>query len=228
MVHPYDVGVNMSIETTRTYTSALRAEQAAATRRKVLEASGRLFAERGYHGTSLGAIAKEAGVSIDTVQATGAKRDLLVKAFEVVTMGVETSDPLGDAPAPVAAILEIEDLDSFIVATTRLAAETSRRNAALLLALRSAAVDDEAGRQALQAMLGRRRRDYRGLLDLLAARGAEVPPARRDHLADELAHLLAPEGYTTLVADCGWSFEEYAAWLAERVSALVGAGAFRT
>src|SRR3954469_21903550 len=116
MVHPYGVGVNMSIETTRTYTSALRAEQAAATRRKVLEAAGRLFAERGHHGTSLGTIAKEAGVSVDTVQATGPKRDLLGKAFEVVTMGVETSDPIADAPGPVAAVLEIEDLGSFVVA----------------------------------------------------------------------------------------------------------------
>jgi AcrR family transcriptional regulator len=218
----------MSLDSVRPYSSALRSEQAATTRRKVLETAGRLFAERGYHGTSLGAIAKEAGVSIDTVQATGPKRDLLVKAFEVVTMGVETSDPLADAPGPVASVLEIEDLDSFVVAATRLFAETSRRNAALLQALRSAAVDDEAIREVLRGMLGRRRRDYRGVLDLLAARGAAVPADRRDRIADELAWLLAPEGYTTLVVECGWSFEDYAAWLAEQIRGRAGAGAFRT
>ena len=217
----------MSVESIRPYTSALRSEQAAATRRKVLEASGRLFAERGYHGTSLGAIAKEAGVSIDTVQATGAKRELLVKAFEVVTMGVETTDPIGDAPGPVSVILEIRDLDPFIVATTRLAAGTSRRNAALLLATRSAAVDDPAVRETLDGMLLNRRRDYQRLVDLMVARGAPVPVERRARLADELAQLLAPEGYTTLVVECGWTFEEYTDWLAEQVRQRAGTAPFK-
>lgn len=207
----------------RPYASALRSEQAATTRRKVLEAAGRLFAERGYHGTSLGAIAKEAGVSIDTVQATGAKRDLLVKAFEVATMGVETTDPIGDAPEPVAAILGIEDLDSFVTAASRLVAETGRRNAGLLLALRSAAVEDEAVRETLEAMLERRRRDYRRIVDLLAARGARIPAAGRERLADEFAVLLAPEGYSTLVTECGWSFEAYADWIAQQLRERAGA-----
>src|SRR5689334_7043631 len=104
----------MSTVRSRTYSSALRSEQAAGTRRRVLAAAGRLFMENGYQGTSLGTIAKEAGVSVDTVQATGAKRDLLLRALEIALVGAETTDPIGDAPGDIAAVLAEQDLDGLI------------------------------------------------------------------------------------------------------------------
>ncbi|MGH2982814.1 MAG: TetR/AcrR family transcriptional regulator, partial [Solirubrobacterales bacterium] len=52
---------------TRTYNSPRRREQAAATRRQILEAAQRLFERQGYAATSMAAIAKEAGVALKTV-----------------------------------------------------------------------------------------------------------------------------------------------------------------
>src|SRR3954469_18835478 len=51
----------------RRYESPRRREQAAATRRQILEAAERLFAERGYAATTMAAIAGEAGVAVKTV-----------------------------------------------------------------------------------------------------------------------------------------------------------------
>lgn len=214
--------------TSRGYSSALRSGQAAGTRRRVLGAAGRLFTEQGYHATSLGAIAREAGVSIDTVQATGAKRDLLLRAFEIALVGVETSDPIGDAPGPLAALLDERDLDRFVRRLAHEVAAVNRRSAALVRAVRTAAQGDAAVAAEYRPMVERRTRDYRGLVDLLVARGAVVPAERRRRLADELAHLLDPDGWTVLVAEAGWTEAEYESWLAEQLRERIRGGAFRT
>ena len=58
----------------RRYTSAVRTEQATATRRAVLRAARELFAERGYAGTSIAAVAAHAGVAVDTVYAAAGRK----------------------------------------------------------------------------------------------------------------------------------------------------------
>src|SRR3954471_10829461 len=52
---------------TRRYNSPRRREQAAATRREILEAAQRLFERDGYAATTMAAIAAEAGVALKTV-----------------------------------------------------------------------------------------------------------------------------------------------------------------
>src|ERR671923_2115202 len=52
---------------TRRYDSPRRREQAAATRRLILDAAQRLFERDGYAATTMAAIATEAGVALKTV-----------------------------------------------------------------------------------------------------------------------------------------------------------------
>src|SRR4051794_31360982 len=51
----------------RPYNSPRRVEQAAATRREIIDAAERLFERDGYGATTMAAIAKEAGVALKTV-----------------------------------------------------------------------------------------------------------------------------------------------------------------
>src|SRR5437764_12909973 len=51
----------------RRYNSPRRIEQAAATRREILEAAQRLFERDGFAATTMAAIAEEAGVALKTV-----------------------------------------------------------------------------------------------------------------------------------------------------------------
>src|SRR3954470_24285911 len=53
----------------RSYSSAVRQEQAAQTRTRILEAAGDLFASNGYGRTTVRAIADAANVAVDTVYA---------------------------------------------------------------------------------------------------------------------------------------------------------------
>src|SRR5215217_5132802 len=52
---------------TRRYDSARRRQQAAATRREILDAAQRLFEGQGYAATTMAAIASEADVALKTV-----------------------------------------------------------------------------------------------------------------------------------------------------------------
>jgi len=73
----------------RPYRSALRRQQAAATRLRVVEAAGALFARQGYRATTFAQLADEAGVSAKTVQEHGPKSALLRAAVELASFGVE-------------------------------------------------------------------------------------------------------------------------------------------
>ena len=58
------------------------------TQRVIVEAAGRLFFERGYHATSIGQIAAEAGVAIQTIyNSIGSKRDLLARVLDSTAAG---------------------------------------------------------------------------------------------------------------------------------------------
>src|SRR5215218_1900532 len=55
------------VKAKRRYDSTRRREQAAATRRDILDAAQRLFEQRGFAATTMDAIAAEAGVALKTV-----------------------------------------------------------------------------------------------------------------------------------------------------------------
>jgi AcrR family transcriptional regulator len=80
---------------TRTYRSARREEQAAATRRAVLHAARDLFTRKGYPDTTVAEVARRAKVSVDTLYASvGRKPQLLLAVHDMV---------LGDADEPIPA-----------------------------------------------------------------------------------------------------------------------------
>src|SRR5262245_37327561 len=81
----------------RTYNSPRRREQAAATRRQILEAAGRLFERQGYAPTTMAAIAAEAGVALKTVYlAFETKSGVLRALWHVTLRGDEGSVPVAE------------------------------------------------------------------------------------------------------------------------------------
>jgi AcrR family transcriptional regulator len=73
----------------RPYRSDLRQEQAAQTRLRVVRAAVVLFGRDGYRATTFAQLAREAGVSVKTVQEHGPKSALLQAAVELASFGVE-------------------------------------------------------------------------------------------------------------------------------------------
>src|SRR3954453_3994972 len=82
------------VKSKRRYDSPRRREQAAATRREILQAAQRLFENQGFAVTTMAAIAAEAGVALKTVYvAFETKSGVLRALWNLLLRGDE-----GDAP----------------------------------------------------------------------------------------------------------------------------------
>lgn len=207
--------------TTRAYRSPLRDEQAAETRSRILDAAAELFATRGYGGTSLAKIGELAGVSPETVKASGLKRDLLLAAFEKSFAGMEGVSSLA-AHGPVAEITADTDNTRYLAGIMHFVAESNRRSSRLWATLISAAASDAELEAKLHELQQRRRSDMLILVDELMNRDiASAGIARQTH-TDTLSFILSPEGYNQLVLDAGWGQGDYEAWLVRSVMALSG------
>ena len=203
----------------RAYRSELRARQAQETRTRIVAASARLFATQGYQATTIAAIAREAGVSAETVKTTAAKAELLIAAFEVTFSGTEAADTLTDTEV-AAGVLDLPD-EVFLAAVLTQISTANARGHGLWTVLLGAALSDPVVDEALRRILEHRRADYRRLVSELIARGIASPHADQDATADALSFLLSPESYQQLVVQSGWDTDRYGSWLRSTVLAEI-------
>ena len=210
----------MTMVPTRPYTSALRAEQAANTRRRILDASAQCFATSGFAGTSLRDVAETAGVSVETVKLNGPKSALMINAFEQLFTGSEGHESLEERDA-VRAIMALENNDEFTAHMIGYVTEGLRRTSQLWSAFVSAASSDARVKEVLDDFLLRRDNDVRNAITECDRRGMITTKAPRAELAASLSFLTSPEGYAQLVAHAGWSHERYTQWVADAVQRLV-------
>jgi AcrR family transcriptional regulator len=207
----------MSERVKRGYRSAVRADQARATRRAIVEAASRLFIENGYGATTIDAVAESAGVSRKTVfTAVGAKVDLLKVALDWAVAGDDLPVAVGDRPV-LRHLLEQPDPAVLLTGWARIQAEIDARVAALFQALEVAAgVDGEA--RTLLAQSQRQRLDgARTVVKRL--RTLEVLTAKLTYQeAVDLAWLTTdPALFDRLVRVRGWSTRRFAEWLGEHL-----------
>src|SRR5215471_8698746 len=81
----------------RAYNSPRRREQAAGTRREILDAAQRLFEQQGYAATTMAAIAAEAGVALKTVYvAFETKSGVLQALWNVLLRGGREDVPVAE------------------------------------------------------------------------------------------------------------------------------------
>ena len=89
------VKAQRSAQTSRRYDSPVRRERALETERRILTAAATAFAETGYVGTSLEAIANAAGVNPRTVyKVFGTKVRLLSRLVDVSMVGDQDAGPV--------------------------------------------------------------------------------------------------------------------------------------
>lgn len=207
----------MAAGTPRAYRSELRARQAKETHARIVAAAARLFAAQGYQATTIAAIAREAGVSAETVKTTASKAELLLAAFEVTFSGSEAAESLADT-AVAAGVLDVPD-ELFLDAVVERIVTANARGHALWTVLLGAALSDPVVDAALQGMLRHRAADCRRLVDEVRARGLSAPVDDPEATAQVVSFLLSPEGYQQLVVQSGWDEARYTTWLRSAVRA---------
>ncbi|MFO7690013.1 MAG: TetR/AcrR family transcriptional regulator [Cryobacterium sp.] len=200
-----------------------RDAQAALTRDDIVRAAGRLLLRHGYVATSIGAIAAEAQVAVQTIyNSVGSKAELVAAVLEraatapgsAESVATAMRERIASARSPAEAVAAVADGLALV----------NERTAGILHMVGEAAVIDVD----VAAFAQRRDEGHLGvcveIAGLVRAHGARQPgrgPAALPELSDLDAGALIftashHRPYRTFVHDIGWSTAGYRDWL-ERV-----------
>ena len=199
----------------RRYESPRRREQAAATRRQILNAAQRLFEAQGYAATPMSAIADEAGVALKTVYvAFETKSGVLRALWNLLLRGDEADVPIPER-AWYRQVLAETDAERAI----RLGAKNSRlvkeRAGGVLAVIRNAAHSDPD----VGELWGRIQTEFydnqHAVVERLHKLKALKPGLGVTRGADLLWSLNHPDVWELLVRQRGWTPAQYERWLGD-------------
>jgi AcrR family transcriptional regulator len=190
-------------------------ERARATRRRVVEAAYRLFAERGY-SVPLTAVAAQAGVAVQTVYFTfHTKVDLMREVLTFAVLGDDLPlaphqrpwfEKLKDEPDPTKALRHMVDGTADIF-----------ERVAPLVGLFQTADPELAEIWAVAEKL--RLEGYRSpVMETLVKKGRLKAGLDLDSATDILFVLLSPEMYREVVGKRSWPHDRWRNWTADLVS----------
>src|SRR5712691_5404287 len=197
----------------RQYDASKRREAAARTRGAILKAAQALFGERGYTATPMTAIAKRAGVALDTVYASvGRKPELARLLIETAISGTDQAIP-AEQRDYVRAVQAAPDAETKIAIYAAAVTAIAPR-LAIVYAIIQQAAHAEPDLAALWDQIAERRAANmrRFVADL-----ATVTPLRIDlgDAADIVWATNAVELYQLLVGQRGWSPQRYERFLTD-------------
>jgi AcrR family transcriptional regulator len=202
----------MSIPPARPYHSPIRQRQADETRQCIATAARGLFLANGFDGTTIEAIAREAGVAPQTVYAVfGSKRGIVAELLDRARFGpgyVDQVEKAAHASDPADRLRLVAGIARRIFDAERAELEILRGAGALELGAKEREREDS------------RREAQAGVVDVLVAskrlrKGLDVEATR-----DVLWTFTGRDIYRMLVLERGWASDRYEAWLGEF---LVGA-----
>lgn len=205
------MAVEPAVNPARSYRSPLRAAQAQATRRRLLETARRLFVERGYAGTTVAAVATEAGVAPETVYLTvRGKRGLLEGVVEAAI-----SDESGRPVQQQRVFADLERLPTprarlhaYVTACCELLARTSPVHAVI----RGAADRETFAVELRKHLLQQRLTDVTSLLPAVVGDSLRSGLSAED-AAQRFCALMSPELHHLLTVELGWTPSRYEQWL---------------
>jgi AcrR family transcriptional regulator len=200
---------------TRRYDSPRRREQAAATRREILDAAQRLFERQGYAATTMAAIAAEAGVALKTVYvAFETKSGVLRSLWHLLLRGDQADVPMGER-AWYRELLDESDPERQLRLMARNSREVKTRAATLMKVIRDAAPTDPD----IEALWSRIQTDFhaiqRPIVEALHAKHALRPELDVARATDILWTLNHPDLWHLLIGERGWTAEEHEQWFAD-------------
>jgi AcrR family transcriptional regulator len=192
------------------------------TQRVIVEAASALFLDHGYHATSIGRIAAEAGVAVQTIyNAVGSKRDLLSRVLDFAAAGERSPVPV---PQFMREQAESEpDPRRIIAQLVEFWRSALPRTAPVFRIIREAAATDPEIAVLERGRAAQRLGNYRRAAQLLADRDALRPGMTIGDAAAAIFAIGHPETYRALVVDGDWDDEAWANWLqATLEAALLG------
>ena len=196
----------------RGYNSPRRREQAAETRREILEAARRLFEGQGYAATTMAAIAAEAGVALKTVYvAFETKSGVLRALWNLLLRGGEEDVPVAEQEW-YRRVLEEADPERQLRLNARNSSAGKVRIGAILEVISTAAPTDPE----IAALWSRIQTDYhanqKAIVASLREKNALDPALSVERATDILWTINHPAVWHLLVRERGWTSKQYEQW----------------
>lgn len=190
-----------------------RREQAKATRRRIVDSAHRLFSADGYPSTTMGAVATDAGVAVQTVyHVFNTKAELLREVIQVAAAGQHDPPP---EPAWVQKAFAAKDGRRALALTIEHGVDMSARVAPLIAAINAAASTDPSFADYWDASCTVRRNGTAEIVARLAASEQLRAGLGTQRAADIFYATGSHETLSAFLTDCGWSLEEVKAWYYE-------------
>lgn len=207
----------------RAYRSTRRAEQVTEKRRAILSAADVRFRADGYGPVTMPAIAREAGVAVETIyRAFGSKAGLFAAVIDAAVAGgsARAERPVEERPA-IRAVIEESDPRRQVELYAHTQPGIHRRSGQLLRALAAAAGTDPELRTLWEAIETSRLEGQARFVEMLAGRGALRPGLSIEDGRDGLWTLTSLAVHDMLVGARGWPIERYERWLADALAGLL-------
>lgn len=203
------------VKPSRSYDAPRRREQAAATRRRILEAAHPLFEANGYPSTSMSEIAAAAGVALKTIYVAFDTKGGLLRALWLLRLrGDEGPEPVGEREW-FRAVLKEPDPARQLRLNARNSRLVKERVGGLFEVLRTAAASepeiDALWRRIQAEFYDNQRTIVRGIHRM----GALRPGLGVAHATDVVWTLNHPDTYRLLVGVRGWTPARYERWLGD-------------
>ncbi|MGA7270300.1 MAG: helix-turn-helix domain-containing protein [Acidimicrobiia bacterium] len=203
----------------RSYDSSRRKEQAEQTRLEIIEVARRQFLDEGFAATTIGAIASEVGVSVDTIYKTfGGKAGVLRAVYERGLAGQ------GAVPAEIRSdALQTTEPDTRTVyaGLGRLSTEVAPRAGPILLLIEQAATTDSEMADLLAELESQRLTRMTHVAENLRCAGHLRTDITVEAAAEVMWLYTAPRIYELLVIKRGWPLERFGTFIGETLTAAL-------
>ena len=207
----------------RTKNRLSKAEQSRRTRGLIIQAATELFVQNGYLSTTMAAIARGAGVSVQTLYLSfRGKFAILHAALDIAVAGddepvpVHLREPAREgraSPDGLAALVSFMDITSGVI----------ERANPLLSVIHSAAADPEVA-ELLTKNKRERHELYRYAARELSAKPGFTSELPVKKVGDVLYAVQSEQVYTMLVVEQGWSVGQWREWALRTVASQIFPG----
>jgi AcrR family transcriptional regulator len=197
----------------RKYVSAVRGEQAARTRARILDAASELFLERGYARTTMKDVAAQAEVARDTVHATfGSKAQMLTALIDQRLVPDDSVANVTERPDAMAIRDEVDQRQQIELFARFIAAISTELRPVFEILRTASAVEPEMAK-VFEEMDRFRMKNMQTYARWIAARGPLRVSTRR---AGEMIWAVAsPDVARMLCDEIGWTESQHARWIAD-------------
>jgi AcrR family transcriptional regulator len=203
----------------RSYNSPRRQQQAAATRRAILDAAEKLFDEHGYPATTMDDIATAAGVALKTVYVAFSTKSGLLRALWDLRLKGDQDEP-GVAERPwYQEVLDEPNAARQLWLNARNSCVVKQRIAGVLKAIRGAASVDADAAALWRLIQADFYANQRVIVEGLDAKRALREGMDVTRATDILWTLNHPDTWLLLVGERGWTPARYEDWFADTACA---------